>query len=696
MIVHKIKISKLNIMSKIFFISIICIFCIFTQNANCKTIFIGINSSFSDLQSASEFTDPGDIIIVKNGTYFNQENITNLNGTKQNPIIIQAEEEGKVIYKGQSEAWHLSSCSNLYIIGFIFEEQYGNGVNIDDSGNDYGSAFNITIKNCTFRNMVSSGNNDLLKLSGLEHFNIENCEFLNGASGGSGIDMVGCHNGNIIDNNFENLGSSGIQAKGGSQNINIKGNKFKNAGNRALNLGGSTGLEFFRPLDAKFEAADILVVSNVFIGSWSPVSFVGSTRIRVINNTIIKPENWVFRILQETVDESRFIKCGQNEFSNNIIYFGENLSKIVNIGPNTNPESFIFKNNLWYNYQNNNFTNPNLPIPEINSIVQKDPKFQNIDNENFDLQATSPAIEMGYNYPDIKIDYKYRYFKNNPSIGAFESLGILADFSGSINDTWYYKIDVGYIKYKLEEKTIIDKKEVCDFSIYLNVGDVISTTNFIMQTSNKTSIITDDNTSWFTKDFIYDFNLLKGDTIFNSDVEYNQFFIIDSVRYEFIGDKLRKIQYLTSYDENANDLSTNNHHIFIEGIYSLQSNITPLGKYDLSYLRCYIYRDSSGNEQIVKFRDESCDSVKLSILKSEKKPPELYPSLAKDQININLNDYKVNEIEISDVSGRIIQTIKINNLSSFNVYFDQLQPGIYFVNFKSKEIIKPEKFAIVR
>ena len=87
------------------------------------------------------------------------------------------------------------------------------------------------------------------------------------AAGGSGIDMVGCHHGIIKGNYFENMGSNSIQAKGGTQHITIEGNFFRNGGQRPLNLGGSTGLPFFRPIDATFEAADIKVFSNIIVGS---------------------------------------------------------------------------------------------------------------------------------------------------------------------------------------------------------------------------------------------------------------------------------------------------------------------------------------------------------------------------------------------------------------------------------------------
>ncbi|MBK9982774.1 MAG: hypothetical protein IPP15_10180 [Saprospiraceae bacterium] len=62
-------------------------------------------------------------------------------------------------------------------------------------------AHHIKFENCTFRNIDATGNNDLLKLSGLDSFEIRHCVFLNGADGGSGMDMVGCHDG-LIKNCF--------------------------------------------------------------------------------------------------------------------------------------------------------------------------------------------------------------------------------------------------------------------------------------------------------------------------------------------------------------------------------------------------------------------------------------------------------------------------------------------------------------
>ena len=169
---------------------------------------------------------------------------------------------------------------------------------------------------------------------------------------------------------------------------------LKNGGQRTLNLGGSTGLAFFRPQNATFEAADINVFANVIIGSTAAVAFVGCVRVNVINNTIINPSNWIIRILQETVDINRFLPCGDNVVKNNIIYYG-NLSTHVNVGSNTAPTTFIFSNNLWYRQTNPGSSTPNLPVTETDPIIGQNPQFIDLQNENFGLMITSLAIDQG-------------------------------------------------------------------------------------------------------------------------------------------------------------------------------------------------------------------------------------------------------------------------------------------------------------
>ena len=106
----------------------------------------------------------------------------------------------------------------------VISGQTGNGMNLDDGGSYESPSNHIRIKNCVFENINATGNNDLLKLSGIDSFWVSHCVFTNGAAGGSGIDMVGCHFGTIEDCSFSQLGSNSIQAKGGSADLMITRN----------------------------------------------------------------------------------------------------------------------------------------------------------------------------------------------------------------------------------------------------------------------------------------------------------------------------------------------------------------------------------------------------------------------------------------------------------------------------------------
>lgn len=388
-----------------------------------QPITVGPSGAFPTLSAAANANaiNAGDTVIVLDGIYSNgTQFLENLHGTAQNPIIIKSETLHGAVFQGGTEAIHLIDCSHLALDGFLIRGQTGNGINIDDGGDYDSPAHHITVRNCRFEDIDASGNNDFLKLSGLDSFLIQNCSFANGAAG-SGVDMVGCHWGTIEDCYFEDAGSSGIQAKGGSQYVLIRRNVFRDIDQRAINIGGSTGLEFFRPplpnpIVGAFEAADIDVFSNVFIGSWAPIAYVGCVRARVRHNTFFKPENWVLRILQETT-VSGFLPCSDNEFSNNLVYLSGDLTE-VNIGPNTDPQSFTFSHNGWFN-ETGGAWSPALPVADLAQLIA-DPLFVNAAQEDFHLLPESPFIGAGQSFPAPATDFDNQLFLNPPSIGAFE------------------------------------------------------------------------------------------------------------------------------------------------------------------------------------------------------------------------------------------------------------------------------------
>ncbi|MEQ1838768.1 MAG: right-handed parallel beta-helix repeat-containing protein [Verrucomicrobiales bacterium] len=189
--------------------------------------------------------------------------------------------------------------------------------------------------------------------------------------------MVGCHEGVIEGCTFEGREGfsqdNGVQMKGGSANIVVRNCLFKNAGQRAINLGGSTGLPYFRPANATWEARDIEVTGCRFTGSLAPVCWVGIDGGHVHGNTIHLPDKWVLRILQENTD-SRFVPCRNGRFEKNLIVFDRRVRVFANVGPNTEPGSFTFANNAWFCVDDPSRRPGDLPAPETGSVIGVDPQ----------------------------------------------------------------------------------------------------------------------------------------------------------------------------------------------------------------------------------------------------------------------------------------------------------------------------------
>jgi hypothetical protein len=169
-----------------------------------------------------------------------------------------------------------------------------------------------------------------------------------------------------------------VQGKGGTADVVVRRNRFEHAGGRSVNIGGSTGLQFFRPALAKdgehAEARNILVEGNRFVGSSAPVAFVGVDGAVVRFNTIERPSRWALRILQENRSPG-FIACRNGEFTDNVVVFDSTKwsGGGINIGSGTAPATFKFARNWWYCADRPERSHPRLPTPEIDGVYGKPP-----------------------------------------------------------------------------------------------------------------------------------------------------------------------------------------------------------------------------------------------------------------------------------------------------------------------------------
>jgi hypothetical protein len=326
--------------------------CFFCSAVFASTVKI---SSIQELRAALAQAAPGVTIKISPGSYTKGISLKNVHGTAENPVVIMGE------------------CSYIKLSHLVFEGFSQNGVNIDDGGRVATPSHHIVLENITIREVGPKGNVDALKMSGVNHFIVRDCQFE--GWGGSAIDLVGCHNGLIEGCRFVGTegfrNANGVQIKGGSRYILVQSSHFLNAGERAVNLGGSTGLKYFRPAVMGFEAKDIRIAGNYFSGGEAHIAWVTSLDSYVYRNLFYLPEKWVGRILQETKNPS-FISCRDGIFEQNMVVTDSRVKSFINAGRGTKPDSFVFRGNAWH--RDGGGRKPSLPSREIDGIYDLDPK----------------------------------------------------------------------------------------------------------------------------------------------------------------------------------------------------------------------------------------------------------------------------------------------------------------------------------
>lgn len=340
----------------------------------------------ASLRAALTAARPGTRIRIAPGRYRPGVWVENLRGAPEQPIVIEGSDPANPPrFEGGAEAWHLSDCVGLTLRNIAVRGQTGNGINVDDGGSYRTPARHITLENLQIADVGPQGNHDAIKLSGVDDFVVRDCTVE--GWGGQAIDMVGCHRGLVEGCTFRGKPGfsqhTGPQTKGGSSEITIRRCLLDNAGSRAVNLGGSTGLPFFRPPGALCEAKAITVEGCTFLGSQAPVAYVGVDGAVVRYNTIYRPTKWVLRILQET-NERGFAPCRNGHFQGNLTVFRRaDVQVFANIGPNTRPETFTFADNFWFCEDRPEASKPVLPTRESGALHGIDPQLAALDGGVF-------------------------------------------------------------------------------------------------------------------------------------------------------------------------------------------------------------------------------------------------------------------------------------------------------------------------
>lgn len=341
------------------------------------------------LREALKRLAPGVVVRIAPGVYQPGLVVSGARGTADKPIVIEAmDADNPPVFIGGSQAWHLSDVSRLTLRGLVCRGQQHNGINVDDGGSYETPSQHVVLEKLHVEDTGPHGNFDAIKCSGVDHLKILDCRI--SGWGGQAIDFVGCHHAEIarcvITGKPGYSQHTGPQFKGGASDVWMHHCRLENAGLRPVQIGGSTGLEYFRPKDAAYEARNIRVEDNLILGGQCAVAFTGADQCVFARNTIVNPEKWILRILQENPDK-RFVRCGDHTFSNNLVVFERGrVATIANIGPDTRAESFRFRGNHWFASDAPPRSTPDLPSPEEDGVHGVDPKL--------DAKTYKPGIPL--------------------------------------------------------------------------------------------------------------------------------------------------------------------------------------------------------------------------------------------------------------------------------------------------------------
>ncbi len=185
-------------------------------------------------------------------------------GTAQHPIIITAADGQNTVR--WSFGINAKNCSYLYFINFEINTPGADPLHIElgdhilvrgmllDGGSDAIGSNGEVIDG---REVAHEG----IKINQSQNIYIENTN-VSGADDNA-IDFVAVQYGHVVANKIHHSGDWCMYAKGGSAQLRIEGNEFKNCGTGGFTAGQGTGFEFMVAPWIHYEAYDIKFINNI-------------------------------------------------------------------------------------------------------------------------------------------------------------------------------------------------------------------------------------------------------------------------------------------------------------------------------------------------------------------------------------------------------------------------------------------------
>jgi len=196
------------------------------------------------------------------------------------------------------------------------------------------------------------------------------------ASCARGIFLVGVHRTVVSRVDIATMTDAGVAMAGGSDDIEIRQSVLRDAGMRAVWIGGDSDANEFRPplsvATGNYEASNVRVFDNVIQGggaSTMAVECTGCTTSLVAHNLILG-DNFtdVLHLKQHgAIDTFEVVLSGKVRFLANAIEVSNNPSGARG-DSGTDAASCVFAHNLWYATDDPPNSMLSLPTPETGGI----------------------------------------------------------------------------------------------------------------------------------------------------------------------------------------------------------------------------------------------------------------------------------------------------------------------------------------
>lgn len=336
-----------------------------------------IVSDDAALRRALASAVPGTTILLAPGRYRGGLSSESLRGRPDAPIVLRgADPDHRPVISGGYEGIKLGSPRHVVLRDLILDAAAENGLNIDDRGDPANPATDLTLRGLLVRGSGRHSNQDPIKCSGVVSLRIEDCEVRDWAEDGQGIDLVGCRQVTIRGCRIDGRGRAavGISLKGGTEDVVVEHCRVRGTRERCVNIGGQTGLQFFRPRTGQFEARRVAVRECEFVGGTAAIAYINSDEATVEDCLIVRPTGWVFRVLREQTDPS-FLPTRAGRFLRNVVVWrSDELRLFVDARSGTAPETFVVNGNAWFCIDRPAQSHPvGLPVGEHGGVYGLDP-----------------------------------------------------------------------------------------------------------------------------------------------------------------------------------------------------------------------------------------------------------------------------------------------------------------------------------